>query len=83
MLGQSATLTNTVLVYLCICVFVYLSICVFVFVYLHVRHLGTLFLRSLYHYIFKNITHVRPICNLCVMCHVGHACHVCHICDVT
>ena len=66
-----------------ICVYVCVCVCVFVFVYLHVRHLGTLFLRSLYHYIFKNITHVRPICNLCVMCHVGHACHVCHICDVT
>ena len=47
MLGLSATLTEAVFVYLCICVFV--------FVYLHVRHLGTLFLRSLYHYLSENI----------------------------
>ena len=48
-------------------------ICVFVLVYLHVRHLGTLFLRSLYHYLFKYIAHVGPICNfdqncICVFC---------------
>ena len=55
LLGLSATLTEAVFVYLCICVFV--------FVYLHVRHLGTLFLRSSYHYLFKNIAHVRSICN--------------------
>ena len=55
MLRLSATLTEAVFVYLCICVFV--------FVYLHVRHLGTLFLRSSYHYLFKNIAHVRSICN--------------------
>ena len=47
MLGLSATLTEAVFVYLCISVFV--------FVYLHVRHLGTLFLRSLYHYLSENI----------------------------
>ena len=41
----------------------YLCICVLVFVYLNVRHLGTLFLRSSYHYLFKNIAHVRSICN--------------------
>ena len=41
----------------------YLCICVFVFVYLHVRRLGTLFLRSLYHHLFKNIAHVRSMCN--------------------
>ena len=34
-----------------------------VFVYLDVRHSGTLFLRSSYHYLFKNIAHVRSICN--------------------
>ena len=33
-----------------------------VFVYLDVRHSGTLFLRSSYHYLFKNIAHVRSIC---------------------
>ena len=41
----------------------YLCICVVVFVYLRVRHSGTLFLRSSYHYLFKNIAHVRSICN--------------------
>ena len=35
----------------------YLCICVFVCVYLDVRHLGTLFLRSSYHLLFKNILH--------------------------
>ena len=57
MLGLSATLTEAVFVYLCICVFV--------FVYLHVRHLGTLFLRSLQQGLLKNIAHawsiVKPI----------------------
>ena len=43
----SATLTNAVFAYLCICVFV--------FVYLQVRHPGTLFLRSLYHHLSENI----------------------------
>merc|ERR1711963_93991 len=51
----SATLTNAVFAYLCICVFV--------FVYLQVRHPGTMFLRSSYHYLFKNIAHVMSICN--------------------
>merc|ERR1711963_941594 len=51
----SATLTNAV--------FMYLGTCVFVFVYLQVRHQGTLFLRSSYHYLFKNIAHVMSICN--------------------
>ena len=50
MLGLFATLTEAVFVYLCICVFA--------FGYLHIRHLGTLFLRSSYHYLFKNIAHV-------------------------
>ena len=36
--------------------------CICVFVYLHVRHWGILFLRSSYHYLFKNIAHVRSIC---------------------
>ena len=54
MLDLSATLTEAVFVYLCICVVV--------FVYLHVRHLVTLFLRSSYHCLFKNIAHVRSIC---------------------
>ena len=54
----------------CIGVFVYLRICVFVFVYLQVRHPGTLFLRSPYHYLFKNIAHVMSICNFdqCCIC---------------
>ena len=34
-----------------------------VFAYLPVRHSGTLFLRSLYNYLFKNIGHVRSLCN--------------------
>ena len=46
MLGLSSNLTQTVFVYLCIC------ICV-----LYVRHLGTLFLRSSYHLLFKNVSH--------------------------
>ena len=46
MLGLSLNLTQTVFVYLCIC------ICV-----LYVRHLGTLFLRSSYHLLFKNVSH--------------------------
>ena len=41
----------------------YSRICVFAFMYLHIRHSGTLFLRSSYHYLFKNITYVRHICN--------------------
>ena len=32
-------------------------ICVFVFVYLDVIYSGTLFLRSSYHLLFKNISH--------------------------
>ena len=47
----------------CICVFVYLSICVFVIMYLHIRYLGTSFLKSSYHHLFKNIAHVVPMCN--------------------
>ena len=65
--------------YLCICVFVCLCICVFIFLHLDVRHLETLFLRSSYHYLFKNIAHVRSICNfdrscICVFVylHVRH-----------
>merc|ERR1711947_53524 len=45
MLGLSDNLTKTVFVYLC------------VFVYLGVRHVGTMFLRSLYDFLFKNISH--------------------------
>ena len=41
----------------------YSCICKFVFVYLHIRHQRTLFLMSSYHYLFKNITYVRHICN--------------------
>ena len=44
MLGVSANLTQTVFLYL------YLCICI---VYLHVKHLGTLFLRSWYHILFQ------------------------------
>ena len=52
----------------------YLRICVFVFVYLQVRHPGTLFLRSSYHYLFKNIAHVMSICNFdqCCICVFVH-----------
>ena len=46
---------STCHVYLQLCPKLYLCICVFVFVYLHVRHLGTLFLRSLYHHLSENI----------------------------
>ena len=38
-----------------ICDFDQFCICVFVFEYLQVRNLGTLFLRSLYHYLSENI----------------------------
>ena len=44
-----------------ICKFDLTVFCVFVFLYLHVRHLGTLFLKSSYHYLLKNISHVRSI----------------------
>ena len=59
----------------CICVFVYLSICVFVIMYLHIRYLGTSFLKSSYHHLFKNIAHVVPMCNfdrscICVFVHL-------------
>ena len=49
------------LVYLCICIFVYL--CIYVFVYLHIRYSWTLFLRSSYRNLFKNIVHVMPMFN--------------------
>merc|ERR1711963_1272227 len=60
----------------CICVFVYLRICVFVFVYLQVRHPGTLFLKSSYHYLFKNIAHVMSICTFdqCSICVFVYLC---------
>ena len=61
----------------------YLCICIFVFVYLHIRHSGTLFLRSLYHYLCKNITYVRHICNfdrncICVFVYL-YVCMYLHI----
>ena len=61
---------STCHVYLQLCPKLYLCICVFVFVYLHVRHLGTLFLRSPCYYHFKNIAHVMSICNFdqCCIC---------------
>ena len=34
-----------------------MSPAIFAYLYLHVIHLRTLFLRSLYHYLFKNIAH--------------------------
>ena len=49
MLGLFDNLTKTVYVYFCIYVFA--------FVYLGVRNLGTLFLRSLFDFLFKNISH--------------------------
>ena len=40
-----------------------------IFVYLNVRHSGTLFLMyCMYHYFFKNISHVRPIWNFDRIC---------------
>ena len=33
--------------------------------YLHVRHSGTLFLRSSYHHLFKNIAQLQKIFGLC------------------
>ena len=52
----------------------YLCICVVVFVYLLVTHSGTLFLRSSYHNLFKNIAHVRPICKFDPNCICVFAC---------
>ena len=45
-----------------------------IFVYFHVRHLGSLFLRSLYHHHSKNITHVGSVSSfhrkcICVFVH--------------
>ena len=45
-----------------ISVFVYLCVCVFVYLHLHVRQLESLFLKSLYHQLFKNIAHVVSVC---------------------
>ena len=61
---------NTYHVYLQVRPMLYLCICVFVFVYLQVRHPGTLFLRSSYYYLFKNIAHVMSVCNFdpCCIC---------------
>ena len=44
-----------------ICKFDLNCICVFVFLYLHVRNLGTLFPKSSYYYLFKNISPHRSI----------------------
>ena len=49
---------------LCICVSVFSH----VFLYLYFIHSGTLFLRSLYHYLLKNIAHVMSICNFDQCC---------------
>ena len=48
----------------------YLCICVFAFVYLQVRHPGTLFFRSSYNYLLKNIAPFMSICNSgqCCIC---------------
>ena len=54
--------------YLFTCVFVYLYICVIVYVYLHIRYSWTLFLRSSYHNLFKNIAHVVPMFNFNQSC---------------
>merc|ERR1711963_874669 len=64
----SATLTNTVFAYLCICAFI--------FVYLKVRQPGTLFPRPSYHYLFKNIANVMSICNFdqCCICVFAYLC---------
>ena len=51
MYGVSADFTQTVFLYLCICI-----------VYLHVRNLWTLLFRSWYHFLLKNIALVGSIC---------------------
>ena len=60
MLGLYETLTKAV--------FLYLYVCVFVYVYLHIRYSWTLFLRSSYHNLFKNIAHVVPVLNFSQSC---------------
>ena len=67
---------STCYVYLQLWPMLYLCICVFVFVYLQVRHPGTLFLRSSYHYLFKNIAHVMSICTFdqCCICVFVYLC---------
>ena len=42
--------------------------CICVFVYFHARHLGTLFLRSSHHFLFKNITLVWSNCKFYPSC---------------
>ena len=67
MLGLSSNLTQNVVVFLYICVFVHLYLCICI---CGVRHLGTLFLRSSCHLVFKNISnhesfqgfHGRDLC---------------------
>ena len=70
--GLSGTLTKSVFMY------VYMRTCVFVYLYLHVRQLGTLILRSSYHYIFENISYSRHICNFnqCSICVIVFL-HIC------
>ena len=67
---------STCNVYLQLWPMLYLHICVFVFVYLQVRHQGPLFLRSSYHYLFKNIAHVMSIRNFdqCCICVFVYLC---------
>ena len=67
---------STCHVYLQLWPMLYLCICVFVFVYLQVKHPATLFLRSWYHYLFKNIAHVMSICNFdqCCICVFVYLC---------
>ena len=48
--------------YLCICIYVFVDL------HVHIRHLGMLILRCLYHYLFKNIAHDRPIYNFDPSC---------------
>ena len=81
--GLSGTLTETIFVYLHICLFVFcvfvfacqitgnivfLCICVFVFLYLQIPYSGTLFLSSSLLHLFKNVAHFVPICNFDQRC---------------
>ena len=72
--GLSGTLlTKSVFMY------VYMRTCVFVYLYLHFRQLGTLIMRSSYHYIFENISYSRHICNLQYLCNCVFAYMYLHV----
>ena len=54
----------------CIRICVYAHLFFFVYLYLHIRQMGTLFLRSSYHYIFENIAYVRRL-TYAILCKCG------------